>query len=133
MILDLSCVCKIYINRPKRWFLQAIPYFPYFRHLAKCTNHLLPLKSYWVHEKNLMVNFCWLARKKWYEFSVSCWSVHRFKHIKSVFPCTIQNWKINQWNHTPFPTMYIIVMIDALCLLTLMFSLSHAKFEFFTN
>ena len=34
-------------------------------------SHLLTLKSYWFHEKNLMLAFCWLAQKKWYELPVS--------------------------------------------------------------
>ena len=33
-------------------------------------SHLLTLKSYWLHEKNLMPAFCWLAQKKLYELPV---------------------------------------------------------------
>ena len=34
-------------------------------------SHLLTLKSYWVHEKNLLMTCWWLAQQKWYELSVS--------------------------------------------------------------
>ena len=34
-------------------------------------SHLLTLKSYWVHEKNLLMTCWWLAQKKWYKLSVS--------------------------------------------------------------
>ena len=53
-----------------QWFRQYQPIL--FSLPAKILqSYLLTLKSYWVHEKNLLTPCWWLAQKKWYELSVS--------------------------------------------------------------
>ena len=73
----LCPICLIHlIGRKSPHFEKKLQFRQYQPILFSLTtkilqSHLLTLKSYWVHEKNLLTPCWWLAQKKWYELSVS--------------------------------------------------------------